>query len=68
MPMFYKPRDVIEVYCDQLEILQNFELITPEMYSSIKDEIKKLLPTNVFKRIQGAAPQNIFSIIDEYIS
>ena len=39
-----------------------------EMYSSIKDEIKKLLPTNVFKRIQGAAPQNIFSIIDEYIS
>ena len=68
MPMFYKPRDVIEVYGDQLEILQNFELITPEMYSSIKDEIKKLLPTNVFKRIQGAAPQNIFSIIDEYIS
>lgn len=68
MPKFATPNEVIDVSGDTLEIIQNFEFISPEMYSSIKDEMRKLLPPQIYKTIQGADSKDVISIIDEYIS
>jgi len=68
MPKFAAPREVINACGDTLEAIQNFEFISPKMYSSIKDEVKKLLPTNIYKKIQGADPKDVISIIDMYIA
>ena len=68
MPKFATPNEVIDVSGDTLEIIQNFEFVSPEMYSSIKDEIRKLLPPQIYKTIQGADSKDVISIIDEYIS
>lgn len=68
MPKFATPNEVIDVSGETLEIIQNFEFISPEKYSSIKDEIRKLLPPQIYKTIQGADSKDVISIIDEYIS
>lgn len=68
MPKFATPSEVIDDSGDTLETIQKFEFISPEMYSSIKDEIRKHLPPKIYKTIQGADPKDVISKIDKYIS
>ena len=44
MPMYGNPWDVIDIYGEELEMLQDLEFITPEMYSTMKNDLRKLLP------------------------
>lgn len=67
-PMLATPNEVIKVSGNTFETIQNLEFISPHNYSSIKDEIKKLLPSNIYKTIQGADPKNVITIIDDYIA
>lgn len=68
MPMYGYPRDVIDIYGEELEMLQDLEFITPEMYSKMKNDLRKLLPPDIYKKIQGADSNNVFTIIDNYIA
>lgn len=68
MPMYGNPRDVIDIYGEELEMLQDLEFITPEMYSTMKNDLRKLLPPEIFEKIQGADSNNVFTIIDSYIA
>lgn len=68
MPKYVSPRDVIDNYGKKLETLQNFEFISPEMYSTMKNELRKQLPSEILKKIQGADSNNVFTIIDNYIA
>ena len=62
MPKFATPKEVIEISGDTLETIQKIEFISPEEYSSIKDEIRKHLPPKIYKTIQGAEPEDVISI------
>lgn len=68
MPKYGNPRDVIDIYGEELEMLQDLEFITPEMYSTMKNDLRKLLPPEIFEKIQGADSYNVFTIIDNYIA
>ena len=68
LPKLGTPRDVIDISGDTLEAIQKFELISPETYHSIKEEVRKHLPSIIFKKIQGANPKDVISTIDNYIS
>lgn len=68
MPKFATPSDVIDVSGDILETIQKLELISPKMYSLIKEELRKHLPSDILKKIQGADPKDVISTIDNYIS
>lgn len=68
MPKFASPRDVIDVSGDVLETIQKQEFISPEMYSSIKEEVRKYLPPGILEEIRGAEPKDVISTIDKYIS
>jgi len=67
-PKFGTPKDVIDISGDTLEAIQKIELISPETYHSIKEEVRKHLPPEIFKKIQGAEPKDVISFIDKYIS
>lgn len=68
MPKFATPKEVIDVSGDELELIQKIELISPETYLSIKQQVKNLLPSNIFNKIQGAEPKDVIATIDNYIS
>ena len=68
MPKFATPNEVIEISGDTLETIEKIELISPEEYSSIKDEIRKHLPPKIYKTIQGADPEDVISTIDKFIA
>ena len=40
-------------------MLQDLEFITPEMYSTMKNDLRKLLPLEIFEKIQGADSNNV---------
>lgn len=52
MPMYGNPRDVIDIYGEELEMLQDLEFITPEMYSTMKNDLRKLLPPEIFEKFK----------------
>lgn len=66
-PLFGYPKDYIETYGDALEIVQKFEIITPEQYQLIKESVRGRIPDDVYKRIQGAKPKEVFKIVNEYL-
>lgn len=68
MPKFATPKEVIDVSGDELEMIQKIELISPETYLSIKQQVKNLLPPNIFNKIQGAEPKDVIATIDNYIA
>lgn len=67
MPKFATPNEVIEISGDMLETIQKLEFISPDTYSSIKKEVRKYLPSDILKKIQGAEPKDVISTIDKYI-
>lgn len=68
MPKFATPSDVIDISGDMLETIQRLELVSPNTYSAIKEEVRKYLPSDILKKIQGASPKDVISTIDKYIS
>lgn len=67
-PFFGYPQDFIDTYGNAYETIQNMELISPETYEAIRDSIKQSIPNEIFKKIQGADPENVIQIIDNYIA
>lgn len=68
MPKFATPKEVIDVSGDELEMIQKIEFISPETYLRIKQQVKDLLPSDIYNKIQGAEPKDVISTIDKYIS
>ena len=66
-PLFGYPKDYIENFGDAWEIVQKSELITPEQYQLIKKIVRERMPDDVFKRIHGAKPMEVFGIVNEYL-
>lgn len=67
MPKSATPNDVINKIGNELEFLQKFEFVTPQMYASIKVKFKELIP-DIYKDIQGAEPKDVIAKIEKYIS
>mgnify|MGYP004444117737 CR=1 FL=1 len=67
-PMFGYPEDYLDEYGDLIEIIQNTDFLSPEIYEYFKDKIKKSLPKEVQQRIQGEKPEKVIFTIDSYIS
>ena len=67
-PKFATPKEVIDVSGDELEMIQKIEFISPETYLRIKQQVKDLLPSDIYNKIQGAEPKDVISTIDKYIS
>ena len=66
-PLFVMPKDYIDTLGDAIEFIQKTELITPETYQVAKASVQKLIPNDVFKKIQGAEPKDVIKIINRYI-
>lgn len=66
-PYFGMPQDFIDDVGFLYNILQNTDIISPEVYQIIKETVRKNIPDNVFKRIQGSDPQNTIDEIESYI-
>jgi hypothetical protein len=67
-PYFGLPTDYIDISGNALEAIQNLSFITPESYRAIKDSIKLTIPDDIYKKIQGARPEEAITLIDNYIN
>ena len=55
-PIFAIPQDYVDMFGKSIGLVQNLELITPELYQFIKENVRSKIPHDVYMRIQGASP------------
>ena len=67
-PYFGLPKDFINETGFLYKILQNVDIISPEMYQKAKESFRDTLPKDMYKRIQGAEPENAIQTIEAYIN
>lgn len=63
LPKLGTPRDVIDISGDTLEAIQKFELISPETYHSIKEEVRKHLPSIIFKEFKVLTLKTLYQLL-----
>lgn len=68
MPIFGLPQDYINEVGEPIRLIQNLELITPELYQAMKENTRSQIPEDVYKRIQGASPKEAFREINKYVA
>lgn len=66
-PKFCYPNDYIALAGNIIEAIQKTEFISPKTYNVAKDNFRRLIPNDVFKKIQGAEPKDAIKIINKYI-